>query len=276
MNKLFELLRWLWIEAQLRASPAIEDRVVSYLHGAKDTARLLLKPYLTVWQWRGHNEGGPLTVSYAGLGYAASFLESILFVGEPTVAEVEKVPVWRPAELANSPDSDLIIIEATRGLVEKLPGKKALILPFHVGLMLDIQGSWEEVSDRFHRSVRKYHSRLARKYGYDYEVSYDDQDLEMFYHAMYLPTLMARYPDLALPMSIQEAYQYFRHGMLFLIKRDGQYVSGALCSVHNGVVNRRSLGVMNADERLLQEGAQATTHYASILWANQQGVAGRT
>jgi len=271
VRKLFELIRWIWIEVQLSSPLPVQKRIIPYLHKAKDTVRLLLKPYLTVYQWRGRNEGGPLTVSYAGLGYAASFLKSILFMEEPTVTEVKKVPIWQPGGLANSPGSDIVVIEATKRLVRKLPGKNAITLPFHVGLVLDVRGSWEEVKCRLRRDARRNDLRTVKKYGYDYDVSHNDQDLDMFYHTIYLPTLKARYPKLASPMSVQEAHQYFRHGQLFLIKRDGQYVSGALCTVHHDGVIRRSLGVMNAEERLIREGAQVATHYASIHWANRQG-----
>lgn len=270
MNKLLEMTQWMWIEARLSPFPLVQDKVIPYLYQARGIARFLSKPYLTIYQWRGQNERGPLTVSYAGLGNAAPFMKSILFMKEPTVTAVEKVPVWRPRELVNSSDSDIIIIEANKHLVWKLPDKNATTLPFQVSLVLDVRGSWEEVKHGFHRHLRKNELRFMRKYDYDYSVSHDDRDFDMFYHDMYLPSLKTRYLNLASPMSVQRAYQYFRHGLLFLVKRDGQCVSGALCFLYPDVVALASLGVVNADEQLMKEGAQGVAWYAMIHWANQE------
>jgi hypothetical protein len=271
MSKLSERVQWLWIEAQLGSPVLIQDKVIPRLHNAKDAARPLLKPYLTVYQWRGQNEGGPLTVSYAGFGYAAPFIRSILFVEEPTVTRVGKLPIWRSRELANSSDSDIVIIEASKHLIHKLPGNSAFTMPFQVSLVLDAQGSWEEVKSRFNRHLRKNELRFVRKYGYVYDVSYDDEDFEMYYHTMYLPSLKIRYSALASPMPVQEAYQSFRHGLLFLVRRDGRCVSGALCTAQRDVVDIKSLGVANADEQLMREGAQGAAWYATIHWSNQEG-----
>ncbi len=271
MGKLSERARWLWIEAQLGSPLLVQDKVIPYLHGAKDTARLLLKPYLTVYQWQGQNGGGPLTVSYAGWGYVAPFLKSILFVEEPTVTRVGKLPTWRSKEFVNSSDSDILIFEASNHLIRKLPANSAITMPFQVSLVLDVQGSWEKVKARFSRHLRKNELRFVRKYGYVYDVSHDDRDFETYYHSMYLPSLETKYSTLASPMSVQEAYQFFRHGLLFLVKRDGKCVSGALCSVQRDIVKLESLGVVNADERLMKEGAQGAAWYATIEWTNQEG-----
>lgn len=270
MNKLLELFHWMWIEMGLSSSPLVQDKVLPYLHQAKDTARLLSKPYLTIYRWRGQSESGPLTASYAGLGYAAPFIKSILFAEESTVTEVEKIPIWHPNKLANLSDSDLTIIEASKHLTRKLSGNNAVILPFQVSLVLDVRGSWEDVKRGFHRHMRKNELRFVRKYGYEYSVSHNDQDFDLFYHSMYLPTLKTRYLDLASPMSVQEAYQYFRHGLLFLIKREGKCVSGALCFLNRDVVAIGSLGVIDADEQLMKEGAQGVAWYSIIHWANQE------
>jgi hypothetical protein len=271
MNKLAGLAQWLWIELQLSSSSSVQDKAIPWLHKAKDTARLLLRPFLTIYQWRGHNESGPLTVSYAGLGYAAPFIKDILFVEKPLVTEVKRVPVWRPGELANSLTGDITIVEAHKRLIQELPAKNAVILPFQVGFTLNVQGSWEELKRRFHRHLHKNELRYVRKYGYEYSVSHELQDLDMFYHHMYLPTLTGRYSNLADPMSAQEAHQYFQHGMLFLVKRDGQCTSAALCSTNTDALALKSLGVMNADEQLMKEGAQGVAWYAMIHWANKEG-----
>ena len=271
MGKLLESSRILWIEAQLRAPPLVQRNVIPRLHEAKEIIRSLIKPYLTVYQLQGQGQGGSLTVILASSGDSKPFLKSILFANEPLEREMGRVPVSRLSELANTFSGDIVIIEAATHLVRRLPRQNAIVMPPRVELMLDVQGDWQDVRRRLHRSVRFHDLRLIRKYGYEYESSHSDQDFELFYHDMYLPSMKVRHAELASPESFREAYQYFRHGWLFLVKRDGNYVSGGLCQARQGIVNFKLTGVIKADEQLMHEGAQAAVYYAVIHWANQEG-----
>lgn len=271
MGKLLESSRILWIEAQLRAPPLVQRNVIPRLHKAKEIIRSLIKPYLTVYQLQGQGQGGSLTVILASSGDSKPFLKSILFANEPLEREMGRVPVSRLSELASTLSGDIVIIEAATHLVRRLPRQNAFVMPPRVELMLDVQGDWQDVRRRLHRSVRFHDLRLIRKYGYEYETSHSDQDFELFYHDMYLPSMQVRHAELASPESFREAYQYFRHGWLFLVKRDGNYVSGGLCQARQGVVNFKLTGVIKADEQLMHEGAQAAVYYAVIHWANQEG-----
>jgi hypothetical protein len=270
MSKLSELSRRLWIEAQLIAPSWSQRTVIDPLHQTRRILRLLSRPCLKVYQWQGQNQGGPLTVAIGGWGDAKPFLKSILFVGNPTEKEINRVPVWRLSRLADLP-GDLVIIEADKRLVRRLPRQRALIVPPRVQFMLDVQGDWQTVKLRTHRSVRRHDFRMIRKYGYEYEVSHSDQDFEKFYSEMYLPTMTDKHKELTSLVSLPEAYLYFRHGMLLLVKRDGVWVAGGVCQPQQGTVNFKLLGVKNADKQLIHEGAQAAIYYAGVHWANQEG-----
>jgi len=114
--------------------------------------------------------------------------------------------------------------------------------------------------------------RLMRKYGYTYDVSHCDTDFEMFYRTMYWPTMGKRHADLATLLSLEEAYQYFRHGMLLLIKRDNRCVAGVVCYPEQRVLYAIIMGVLNGDVQLMRkEGAGAAVYYSFIHWANQEG-----
>jgi hypothetical protein len=110
-----------------------------------------------------------------------------------------------------------------------------------------------------------------RKYGYEYDVSYDRQDFETFYHQMYVPTMDGRHGALSMPMSIREASQYFQHGYLFRIMRDGDWVSGIVCHPQQKVLIADIAGVKRADVQLIHEGAISAVYYAVTHWANQHG-----
>jgi hypothetical protein len=271
VNRFLEFVRNLWIKAQLEAPPFVQRTVIPCLHEAKEIGRLLIKPYLPICQLRGRGQGGPLTVTYIGLEFTQPFLKDLLFVEDPVEQKVGRIPFWRYGELADLSSSDMIIVEAAEHLIRKLPRQNAIVLPHFVHHILDVRGDWQDVRSRFRKNTRKYLLRLIRKYGYQYDVSHDGRDFEEFYHQMYLPTMEDRHGELSSPMSSSHAYQYFRHGFLLRVKRDGDWVSGKICHPQQNVLITDILGVKNADARLIHEGATAATNYAAIDWANQHG-----
>jgi hypothetical protein len=274
MGKLSELAHWLWIEARFQSPSFVQRTIMPRLHKVKEYARLVAEPYMTLYELKGRNQAGPLTVTYGGLGYARLLLESLLFTEEPVEREIARVPVWRPGELVSASTGDLTIIESSKYLINKLPGQGAITLPFRVRFILDVRGAWEEVEQRFRSDARRNDMRKAKNFGYTYEISHKESDLEMFYQDMYLPTMMKRHGDLADLLPKREAYQFLRHGQLFLTKRDGVYVSGGLCLVQQGILGFKEMGVLNGDEQLMREGAVGAMNYLRMYWAHEQGYRG--
>lgn len=270
MNKAFEFTRDFWVTAQVKAPPCVQRVVIPRLHEAKEIVRLLARPHLPVYEIQGQGQGGPLTVTHIGLEYAKPALKGILFAGNPVEQKVGQIPFWHCEEIANGSSSDIVIVEAAKHLIRRLPSQSAIVVPEYVHSILDVRGDWQDIKSRFHKSARR-ELRSIQKYGYEYEVSHDDQDFEMFYHNMYLPTMEARHGALSSPASIKEAYQYFRRGLLFFVKRDGQRVCGSLFYVEQGIVYFKIVGVINGDEQYMKDGVTGPLNYLRIQWANQQG-----
>ena len=270
MSRLLELSRRLWIETQLVSPPWLRRAVIEPLHQARRVLRLIFRPYLRVYQWQGQSQGGPLTVAFSSWGDAEPFYKSLLFLEEPTEREIGRVPIWHLSRLADLA-ADLVIIEADAWLVHRLPRQRALVVPPRVQFTLDVRGDWRAVELRISTSVRRHEFRLMRKYGYEYEISQSDQDLEAFYCEMYLPTMVQKHKQLVSLVPLAEARLHFRHGLLFLVRRDGVWVSGGVCQPQQGTVNFKLIGVKNADPQLIHEGAQAAVYYAAVRWANQEG-----
>ena len=271
MSKVVEFGHDLWVAVQLKAPPSVQRTVISRLHDAKEIARLVIRPYLPVYQLQGQGQGGPLTVTYVGLGFSRPFWKSFIFVEDPVEQQVGQIPVWRYDKVASLSWGDILFVEATKHLIRKLPQQGAIVLPERVDHILDVQGDWQDVRNRFHKSVRKNELRLMRKYGYEYHVSCASQDFEEFYHQMYLPTTGDRHGELSFPKSVGEAYLFFRRGWLFRVERGGDWVSGVVCHPQGDVLLATTSGVKNGDAQLVHDGATAATYYAAIHWANQHG-----
>ena len=275
MNKLSELGEWLWMEARLGAPPVLQRTVIARLHEAKEIARTTIKSQLTVYQWKGQNDGGDLTVIYAGWGYSAPMLQSLLFNSKPLEKQIGQLSISNPGETLNNFVGDITIIEAGQQIIDKIPQQKGVfVLPFRLHFTFDTESEWTNIESRFRRDARRNEIRKTERFGYDYEISRRKEDLEMFYHTMYVPTAENRHGDLASIISKREAYQVLRHGLLFLVKRDGSYVSGGLSYFEDGRLRFKDMGVLNGDQQLMKEGAVGAMNYLRIVWAHKEGYRG--
>jgi hypothetical protein len=283
MKSLRQLSKKLWINTQLCSPGWVQTAIIPYLYEAKDLRRA--RPYLSIHRLQGQNGGNPLTVDYVGLNYWPTLVENLytdykptlvrnLFTEKPTVREIGQVPIWRASSVAARSDTDLVVVIGSKRLIRRLPRHSAVVLPFFVRMVMNVQGDWEDVKQRIHKNIRNSHLRLVRKYSYEYELSHCEEDFELFYHRMYLPTTEKRHGELASPMSFEEAHQNFWHGYLHLVKRNGQYVAGGLYYAHGNIARFRVVGVIDADEQLMREGALGAYYYALVHSANQAGFDG--
>ncbi|MBN1878171.1 MAG: GNAT family N-acetyltransferase [Anaerolineae bacterium] len=276
INRLFSFVRKFWREVQWRSPVWAQRSIVALLSVAREYIILLFRPYLTIYQLKGHGKGGPLTVNFAVNGADTDlklYLADILFVEKPVEAKVGNIPFWRLKRLTDTSSSDLTFIGASKQLVRRLPARNSIILPRIVKQTLDVQGRWEDVLQRFPKTIRKNELRLVRKYGYEYEVSNQDEDFEIFFHEMYLPSMRTRHGNQAALTPFANAYRRFKQGILFLVKREGTYVAGGLCYAKRepGVVHFLLTGVIQGDQKLLREGAQSAVYYAVTHWSNKHG-----
>ncbi|MCL5959912.1 MAG: hypothetical protein M1358_11485 [Chloroflexi bacterium] len=243
------------------------------LQTVQRAALALSRPYLTLCRWEGQNQGGALTASYAGFEYAKPSLKSVLFDLEPTEHEAGHVPIWSLNRLVNGTDADVSYVVADEALVRRLPPQGALVMPFRTQLTVDVRGEWERVVQRFHRNLRQGDLRRARKYGYTYETSDRKSDFEMFYHTMYVPTMANRHGALAnfIALSFVEAFEYFRRGVLLLVKRDQRFVAGVVLHPEREIVYAINLGVAEGSSELIDEFAMAAVYLSFLHWANEHG-----
>jgi hypothetical protein len=254
----------------------MQRSILPHLSIAREYVILAFRRYLTVHLLKGQGKDGPLTIAFAVHGADTDlklYLSSILFVEEPVEEEIASVPLRRLGEFTNASSCDLAFIGASKYLIRRLPARNALVLPRIVGQTLDVQGEWEDVLQRLHKKLRRYHLRLMRKYGYEYETSDQDRDFDLFFYEMYLPSMRARHGEQAHIVSYAKAYHHFKLGTLFLVKREGTFASGGLCtsSRDRGVVQFRFTGVKNGDQQLMKEGALNAAYHACIHWANKHG-----
>ncbi|MDY6867151.1 MAG: GNAT family N-acetyltransferase [Chloroflexota bacterium] len=272
MQKLSTFGRQLLLKAKLGAPPILQKTVIDPILDNKERIRSLVQPFFDIYQLQGRNQEGPLTVTYTGTLTSLRILRKNFFSEPSTTEKTGRILVWKVQDLVDYSDSDIVVIEAGKHVVSKFSWHKAVVMPPYIHLVVDVEGSWEEVEYQLRRrkSARS-EMRLARKYGYECEVSHREEDLESYYRDMYLPTIESRHDEFASPMSFEEAYQHFKQGFIFWVKRDEQYVCGNLCRADEDELVLVSGGMLNADWQLMKEGALGAMDYLNIQWANENG-----
>lgn len=260
----------LWRELQYSAPPLVQHTAIPALHRAKEIARLVARPHLPLYEVKGRNEAGPLTVTYGGLGYARPLLESLLFTQRFGEKEIGRISTWRAGGLTSASGSDLIIIESSKHLVQHLPRLGAIVQPYRLQFVLDLSGQWDQIEQGFRPQTRRRIHKQRRTAGFECEISQRRDDLKMFYEDMYLPTVQQRHGELAAILPEQEAFQLLRHGRLFLVRRGEEYVCGSLILARQGILESVEMGVLNGSSELMKQGVVDTMHYLCIHWAYQE------
>lgn len=271
VSKLSHQMRAAWIRLQLESPAWVQRTLLPKLHAAKELGRV--RPTLVVQRLSGRNAGGPLCVDYAGLEHRPGMADA-LFDDEPIVQSTRRAAAWRIGALAAASNADLTVVAGSSYLVNRLPRQDVLVLPLLVDMTLDVSGDWQAVRRRLHEGVRRHELRLVRKYAYEYEISARDSDFEMFYRKMYAPTMRDRKGRLVALQPFIVAREYFRHShLLYLVRREGEAVAGMLATRRGRTIRAELMGVRDADETLIHEGALGAAFYAVVHWANQNGYA---
>ena len=271
MTSPFKLARRLWIQAQVKAPPAVRRSILPRLYDLRDLVRLVVRPYMPVVELSGQSHGGPLTVTLINVRFALAYLESVLFDGEPTRTQIGRIPIWRWRDAANWSSGDLLIVQGSRHLIRALPREEAIILPEQVRHALDLSGDWTAVEARFHRNIRKKVLQHLRRGGYQFEATRSERDFREFYSEMALPTTRNRHGRLSRPMSFDEAHEYFSHGFLLKVMRDSVWVSGAVIQTEGDRAIGQIIGVRDGDLQLVNRGVETVTYYAGIRRAHEMG-----
>lgn len=272
MNFLRSLSQNLLLKAELSDSPVVQQLIVSNLYKAKSTARAWLKPYLNVYQWQGQTPAGGLTVLYAGPDGPNKFLKELLFgEQEPEQKALGQLGLGQLVALLETTPIDLAMVQADGTLINRLPRQNSIRLPRYVAWLMNVQGTPEELRLRIPKNMRKDVTRLMREHNYEYEVSHNQEDFDHFYRKMYLPSTKDLHGELAEPTPYAEAAEYFKHGWLYKITRQGEYICGRLAYVKHGVVYLKLIGLKDADLNLRRDGIHHATTYPLLLDLNERG-----
>lgn len=215
------------------------------------------------------------TLVTAVLGTKASmvYLADLLYSGNPSTHELEKISPLRietqiGARLAGC---SLVFIEVDEVFCRHLARRRFMVLPSWAAFVLDLSKPLDQTWNlKKNKSLRE-NLRKMRRYEYRFEITRDPAQFEYFYYRMYAPYQSARHKKQWIKIGFHQMKRIFHKGLLFMIKRGEDYLSGNLAVPRGSTLWMYANGVKDAEIRYLKQGALTATYYHAILWSKENG-----
>jgi hypothetical protein len=235
----------------------------------KELALLLSRPRLSTLKFCGADGSAGPTAIGVGLTSSTFGMYADLLAEWPVRHPSSDIPFWSVGKAGVRESADVVVVEGPVPFIQSLPRHNSLILSRCVSHILDVTGDWEAVCRRFHRSVISHELRLFRKHDYRFEKSTQPEHFAHFYEQMYLPTMRRRHGSATILASPSQELEQFEHGFLMRVFKGGTWVAGALCELRASGLRLCELGILEANDELMKQGAMAASYVAAIRTAHE-------
>jgi len=258
-----------------RSVPLFLGRVTGKMPPKLDAAfwrYLRLPKSIPVWRSHGQTRSGDsATLISSGIEPRADYFPALFFENDFEVESLGHLPVLslgakiKKLELS----ADLLALRMDRIQARLCFNRSYLRVPEWVRSSLKVPAEIQELASG-HNSLRQ-DLRLIRKHGYTVTQSHSTEDFDAFYQSMYLPHGRGRHGPHAHLRSRDNLHEAFRRGLLLIIKKDGNAISGIVVEKVPSAISFAGIGVLGGDEQLLKIGALAAAYYFGLLHAREVG-----
>jgi hypothetical protein len=115
--------------------------------------------------------------------------------------------------------------------------------------------------------------RKIRKHALGFEVTQSLSRLDDFYHNMYLPHITQTYRDGAIIISHHAMRKEFYKCELLLVKKQSEYVAGALIRYSDTGPSLWSIGIRDGSRQFVRDGASSALYYFLFDYLVDKGFA---
>jgi len=252
------------------------------LPGAESAASILRRLFLAVSQLRlpvrylkgrEKRSGRELTVLVAGRGRAVSDIVRILF--SEVRAEKRLGTLW-PWDLKSALSrfesrSDMTFYVLDELPAKSLAGRGFVLVPEWVTFRMDLTRPLARTWNLSRNKTLRENLRKIRKHGYSYEITRDPKKFETFYQKFYLPFIPEKFGESTAFTGYRLMRFFFKSGVLLLVKKDGEYVSGNIIMLYRRGAKSIIIGVKGGRADYIRKAALAASYYFTTLWAVNQG-----
>lgn len=215
--------------------------------------------------------GDELVIYYIGKCEPTYYILDKFFEGVPNV-KIERsiyLPQIKGELKAIEKRAHLIFVRLHKWLFFSL-GRNWIYMPEYIRQVLFLKDCDNQPEKAWKSRSVKDDLSTIRKYGYTYEVSKEPDDVDYFYHRMYIPFSKNRHREGPIQSSIETAYESGSGGILF-IKRDNERVAGLTFQRRNTTIVARMIGVLDGKNELFKQSVIGAVYYFLIKYAKECG-----
>ena len=224
-------------------------------------------------QGKERRSGGNLTTLFLGGGKGLLYVSSLVYSEEPVKKGLGKVFIWRVKSKLNLDflGVDLVFVKMDGFFSRFFTRLGFLIIPEWSLFMLDLSEPFQEARKLTKNKKLRETLRRIKKYKYSWEVTQDPIKFEYFYRQMYLPYATKRFGELSVLAGFGDMERVFRKGLLLLVKKGNDYISGQIMRMYRDTVFAPYLGITEGRMEYLKAGALTALYHFSIIWAQERG-----
>lgn len=217
--------------------------------------------------------GRAMTVVVLGNRRSWPFLAETFFSRLDSKEESTWVFIWRvrPYLASLSTRPDIVIFHADKIFQGVFKRMGVARLPEWVTFRFDLSRPPEDTWEAANNKNLRENLRRVRKHGYSYEISTDPVQFDHFYREMYLPFIPRKFGESTEPVGPRFMRLFFDCGVLLLVKKGSEVVSGTVIMIGDRSAKAMIIGVRGGREDLIRQGALAACYYFSILWSQGRG-----
>ncbi|GAI05164.1 unnamed protein product, partial [marine sediment metagenome] len=211
-----------------------------------------------------------LSIAYAGTEINRNYLIKIAYDNSFNGNYLGKVWLWKIFDVVRekSPNCSLMVIAVDKLLWRWFTKRTYFNVPFWVSSLADISG--DDSPLQMSKSVRS-DIRKIKKNKLSFEITQDSSRFDDFYYKMYRPYAVATHGNRAIIIPYDHMKREFKSGELLFIKKENQYIAGALLVYKKMQARDMFLGIKDGNFDYVREGAIAAIYYFQVRRIKEKG-----
>ena len=216
------------------------------------------------------SDGTPVRILYIGERRNREYLRRMVFGDKGTqtfkgsVTNRKLHVTW----CKHATDVDLVIIKTPKAV-------KALVEQafFSIPVWIDVLHDLDKVPALLKSSQDvKGDLRRIRKNRFTYKIVTDPASFDDFYHHMYLPYVLSRHGEAAMPITYEQMKKNVPRSELLLIMQNGEALGGVMLVYGEGEVHSWKMGVRDGDAALAKQSLEAATYVFTAQYLKDKGL----
>lgn len=267
------------LEMYCKQSPRLNRLAGGPLYNLRRVIRLQYQNYkepIAVMKGIGAGTGLPLTIGCILKTEVMNIYRDLYYIPESVTVEdrgICKSGSERETALELAKEADLVIFVDSQFPRQAPPRGEWIRVRDSMRMVLDFptRQNWDDFEQ--HLRYQKTNIKRVKRAAYTIQTSQSDEDFELFYSRMYVPTIQNRHKDHAILTGRHILYREFKRGTLIKVcDPDNQPVASKVVYLHGGVYFDLDYGIMDGRQDLLDQGALSAMYLYSLKWCLEHGI----